>query len=65
MRILRLILHLIFLLAIATPAHAYIGPGAGLSMLGSLLAIVVALALALLGLIVLPVRILIKKLKGR
>ena len=54
---------LIFLLLaiLAAPAHAYMGPGAGLGMLGSLVAVVGAVLIALVGLFVLPVRIIIKR----
>lgn len=34
---------------------AYIGPGAGLGMLGSLIAVILAIAVALLGLLLYPV----------
>jgi len=46
---------------IAAPADAYMGPGAGLGMLGSLLAVGGALLLALTGIVVLPVRMLLKR----
>jgi hypothetical protein len=46
---------------IATPADAYMGPGAGLGMLGSLLAVGGALLLAITGIIVLPVRMILKR----
>lgn len=45
----------------ATPADAYLGPGAGLGMLGSLLAVGGALLLALAGIVVLPLRMLLKR----
>ncbi len=51
------------LLAAATPALAYMGPGAGLGMLGSLFALIGAALVGLFGLIVLPVRMLIKRLR--
>jgi hypothetical protein len=37
------------------------GPGAGLGMLGSLIAVLAALAIALLGIVLLPVRMIMKK----
>ena len=49
----------------ACPAMAYVGPGAGLGMLGSLLAVIGALALAILGLFVLPFRMLMKSRKAK
>jgi hypothetical protein len=51
------------LLVAATPALAYMGPGAGLGMLGSLFALIGAALVALFGLIVLPVRMLMKRLR--
>ena len=53
---------LFLLLALAAaPAHAYMGPGAGLGMLGSLVAVAGAVLVALVGLFVLPVRIIMKR----
>jgi len=43
------------------PAFAYIGPGAGLGMIGSLLAVVAAIVVALVGIIVYPIRVWKKK----
>lgn len=51
------------MLAAATPALAYMGPGAGLGMLGSLFALVGAGLVALFGLVVLPVRMLMKRMR--
>ena len=45
----------------ATQAEAYMGPGAGLGMIGSLLAVAGALFLALAGVVVLPLRMLLKR----
>ena len=54
---------LFLLAAIALPgtAAAYMGPGAGLGMLGSLVAVVGAVLIALVGIIILPVRMIMKK----
>jgi len=53
---------LIALAALAVPgwAFAYMGPGAGLGMLGSLIAVLAAVALAVFGILVLPVRMFLK-----
>lgn len=51
------------LLAAATPALAYMGPGAGLGMLGSLFALIGAALVGLFGLIILPVRMLLKRIR--
>jgi uncharacterized membrane protein len=44
-------------------AQAYIGPGAGLSALGTLAAVVAALLVALFGLVLFPIRMLIVSLR--
>jgi hypothetical protein len=55
----------IILLALSASAQAYIGPGAGLSVLGSLWTVLVAIALALFAVLTWPVRILWRKLRGK
>jgi hypothetical protein len=47
----------------AAPAQAYIGPGAGITMLGALWGVVVAVALALGAVLFWPIRLLIRKLR--
>lgn len=42
-------------------ASAYIGPGAGLGMMGSLFAIAVVALIVLLGLVIYPIRLMRKK----
>jgi len=42
-------------------AYAYIGPGAGLGMLGSVIAIIIALLIVVAGLIIFPIRWVIKR----
>ena len=42
--------------ALVAPAHAYIGPGGGLSALGALLALVLGLAIAFFGFLWYPLR---------
>ena len=51
-----LLLPLSMVLAWSEPALAYVGPGAGISMLGALGAVIVAILFALGGLIWWPVR---------
>ena len=51
----------ITILLAPSAALAYVGPGAGLSMIGSLLAVVGAVLLALVGLVLFPVRLLVKR----
>jgi hypothetical protein len=52
-----------FLAALLTagPAAAYMGPGAGLGMIGSLVAVIGAVLIAVLGIVILPVRMILKK----
>ena len=45
----------------ANPAAAYIGPGAGITMLGALWGVIVAVALALGAVLFWPIRILLRK----
>ena len=54
---------LVLIAALFAPgtAAAYMGPGAGLGMLGSLVAVVAAVALAVLGLVLLPLRMILKR----
>jgi Mn2+/Fe2+ NRAMP family transporter len=47
----------------ATSAHAYMGPGAGLGMLGSAIAVIGAVLIAVFGILVLPIRMIMKKRK--
>jgi hypothetical protein len=50
------VLALVLALAMVTPAYAYVGPGAGLTVIGTLLAIFSAVGLAILGFIWYPVK---------
>jgi hypothetical protein len=49
------------MLLASSPALAYLGPGAGLGMIGSLIAIVVVGVVIVLGLVVYPIRMLRKR----
>lgn len=51
-------------LALATPVMAYVGPGAGLTAIGSLLALLGALVLAIVGFMWYPLRRLRRKRKA-
>jgi hypothetical protein len=52
----RLSLMLVILFASASPAFAYVGPGAGLSVIGAALAFVGAIFLAIVGFIWYPIK---------
>ena len=55
------ITNLVFLLALtAVPAQAYIGPGAGISAIGTFLAVVGSVVLLIVGFLWYPVKRLIK-----
>ncbi len=49
------------LLLFPDPAHAYIGPGGGISALGALLALVAAVALAFIGFLWYPIKRLLRR----
>jgi CDP-diglyceride synthetase len=57
------VLGLLGLLAAAAPAHAYIGPGAGLSAIGSFLALCAAVVIGVFGFLWFPIKRLLKKKK--
>lgn len=59
----RLATPLVMLAAIATPAYAYVGPGAGVSLFGAAIGLVVAIFSALGVIVLWPIRALVKKLK--
>lgn len=52
---------LIIALLLSSPLSAYIGPGAGISVLGSLLGIIVTIVIAIGAIIMWPLRKLLKK----
>ena len=60
-----LILMTFLLLALVSPAVAYIGPGAGISVLGSLLSILATIFIAIGAIIFWPVRKYMKRRKAR
>ena len=53
----------VLLALVGTPAFAYMGPGAGLGMVGSLIAVIGAVVVAVFGILVLPIRMIMKKRK--
>jgi hypothetical protein len=57
----RLLPLLAAVLALPHPALAYVGPGAGLSAIGSLLALLAAVALALVGFVWYPAKRLLRR----
>lgn len=58
------ILVVLALLIVSASAEAYIGPGAGLSFLGSLWAVLVGIVLALVAILSWPIRLLWRRLRG-
>lgn len=57
-------LALVLGLTLSGPAMAYIGPGAGITMLGALWGVVVAVLLAIGAVLFWPIRALVRKIKG-
>lgn len=58
-------LGLVVFVCLCAPASAYVGPGAGLSAIGSLLALLGAIGLAIVGFIWYPVKRLIRALRSK
>ena len=56
---------LVAVLVVAGPAAAYIGPGAGLGLVSSLVAVLAATVMALALLLVWPVRMLVKRRRAK
>jgi hypothetical protein len=56
---------LVVALTFATPVAAYIGPGAGISVMGSLLNTLIVVVLAFLAILLWPLRLLWRKLRAR
>lgn len=46
----------LLVLTLSAPAHAYVGPGAGLGVIGTLIGIVAAIVLAMFGLLWYPLK---------
>jgi len=53
------------LLCVSISANAYVGPGAGISVLGSLLGILATIVLAIGAILMWPVRKMLKRKKAR
>ncbi len=51
-------------LVVSQPAFAYVGPGAGLTAIGSVLAVLAALFLGLVGFVWYPIRRLLRKVRS-
>jgi hypothetical protein len=49
---------------LAAPAHAYLGPGAGLSAIGTVLALLAAVVLGIVGFVWYPVKRLLRSRQG-
>jgi hypothetical protein len=50
--------------SLSTPASAYVGPGAGLSLLGAFWALLVAIGTSIAFVVAWPVRKLLRRIKG-
>lgn len=60
-----LILSLFFVLLFSVPAQAYIGPGAGISVLASVIGILVTILIAVGAIVWWPIRRMMKRRKSR
>ena len=63
-RLVSAVLVVLFSLFWPVHAHAYIGPGAGLSAIGSLLALCAAVVVAILGFVWFPIKRLMRRWKA-
>jgi hypothetical protein len=54
----------LLVMVLASPALAYVGPGAGLGILGVLLAVIIAVLATVVGLVLWPLRMLIRRRKA-
>jgi hypothetical protein len=63
MRKLPLLVASLCLITAATPAFAYIGPGAGITMLGALWSVIVAVALAIGAVLFYPIRVIMRRFR--
>ena len=59
------LLFILLILSLSSSAAAYIGPGAGISVLGSLLAVLGTIVLAIGAILFWPIRKLLKRRKGK
>lgn len=59
------LLFAVFLLCSSSMAFAYIGPGAGVSFLGSVWAVLIGIVLAVAAVLIWPIRYLIRRLRRR
>ena len=60
----RTLLPALLLIAAATPAAAYIGPGAGLGAIGTVIAVIGAVLLMIVGFVWYPVKRMLKRRKA-
>ncbi|MEO8722858.1 MAG: hypothetical protein ABI395_04945 [Sphingobium sp.] len=65
MRLFKIILICMFALAATEPAFAYVGPGAGLTFIGSLLALIGAVLAGIFGFIWYPIKRLLRLRKAK
>jgi len=61
----KLLLTATMILTLVTPAWAYIGPGAGLTVIGAALAFIAAIVLAIFGFVWYPIKRLVRAVAAR
>ena len=59
------IYYLIFLLAISTPVHAYIGPGMSGGLIATILGILLSILLSIFGIFYYPIKRFLKNRKSK
>jgi hypothetical protein len=59
------IVSLVCLLGFPCEGFAYFGPGAGVSMLGALWGVIIAIIFTIAGIVLWPLRILLKRMKNK
>jgi len=50
---------------LATAATAYVGPGAAVTLVGALWAVVAAVVLAVVGILIWPIRLMLRRMRGK
>lgn len=60
-----MILGLLVVMLYPRVSHAYVGPGAGISLLGALWAVIAAIGAVLAGILIWPIRLLIRRCRKR
>ena len=63
-KIMKILLIFILIFSYSSNLSAYVGPGAGITALGALVGVILAILFVLGGLLIWPIRIFLRRLKG-